>query len=126
MYPNNAIRQVQAYLLYTRLGYLLYQEKPFPRPTAASTYPDCAEPYSYRHHFLQCIERIPATHHLLTVLGFENPDDTEAATMTIIQKIALQPAPLIEFLTQWPVLHFEFDDTARRQARQDQDTYEAK
>jgi hypothetical protein len=114
LYPADATRKVQTDILYTRLGYLLYREKPFPRTTEASPCPDCNEQYSYLHHYLQCMEHIPATHQLLHSLDIHNPQDAEAAMQEIVQKSALQPSPLIEFLTRWPIPHFEFDDASRR------------
>jgi hypothetical protein len=45
----------------------------------------------------------------------DNTLDVEAAMQLIVQRSALQPNLLIEFLTQHPVPHFEFQDTARTQ-----------
>jgi hypothetical protein len=64
------------------------------------------------HHFLQCIEHVTGTHDLLAILGITDPD-AETAMQMIVQKSALQLAPLVEFLTKWPVPHFEREDAAR-------------
>ena len=111
-YPKGITRQLQNDILYTRLGYKLYREKPFPRAGDPEPCPDCREPYSYLHHFLQCTEHATATQQLRAALSI--PDsDPEAEMQTIIQKSALQPTALIQFLTQWPVPHHESDDAAR-------------
>jgi ribonuclease HI len=117
MFPKDIPIPVQTDLLYTRLGYLLYRKKPFPRASDSVPCPDCREPYSYLHHYLQCTEHVPATHQLLSALAVDSTLDPEAAMQAIIQKSALQPRPLIEFLTQWPVPHHEFNDGARIPAR---------
>ena len=115
MYPKDATRPIQTDINYTRLAYKLYREKPFGRDTAAAPCPDCREDYSYLHFFLQCTAHRPDTLKLLQELHItEDPDeDTEQAIQKIIQKSAQNPAPLIQFLTRWPVPHFERDDDTR-------------
>jgi hypothetical protein len=99
------------------LGYLLYREKPFTKASYSVHCPDCREPYSYLHNYLQCTEHIPATHQLLNALAVDSTLDTEAAMQDIIQKSALKRRRFIEYLTQWPVPHNEFNDCARIPAR---------
>jgi hypothetical protein len=56
---------------------------------------------------------VTETQQLLAALSVNNTLDAEAAMQLIIQRSALQPNLLIEFLTQHPVPHFEFQDAAR-------------
>ena len=95
-YPKGITRQLENDIIYARLGYKLYREKPFPRAADPAPCPDCHEPYSYLHHFLQCTEHSASTQQLRADLSM--PDsDPEADMQTIIQKSA---TALIQFLVK--------------------------
>jgi ribonuclease HI len=108
-FPEDATRALMTDLMYLRLGYKLYREVPFPRTAPAVPCPSCKEEYNYVHHFLQCTTHIPETHTLLAALEIT---DTEAdqAMKEVVQRSANCPAPILDFLTRWPVPHFARDD----------------